>query len=110
MANMRWKKVSYIVSSLLLATVIAMPVQAQSWNPKDKKQMRQLALESCLKTRDEKVCNCFADNLVSNLNEKEWRIFIAEQSKSSAPPSGITESDLDNYGRKLATAGNACGM
>jgi len=96
--------------SVLLMTVIMLPVQAQSWDPKDKRQMRQLAFDNCVKSRSEQVCNCFAENLVSNFNEKEWRIFIAEQSKSSAPPSGISEGDLDNYGRKIAAAGNACGM
>ncbi|MGL4667006.1 MAG: hypothetical protein ACRCWR_03655 [Saezia sp.] len=110
MTKMGLKKSYFAMGGLVLIAAFGLTVQAQSFNPKDKGQMRQLTLDSCLKTRSEQVCNCFADKLADTFNEKDWRIFIAEQSKSSSAPSGVSEADLDSYGKKIAAAGNACGM
>ena len=108
MAKARLRKILCIVGSMFMAFAMLSSVQAQ--NPRDRSEMWQLATDSCLKARNAQTCNCFAGELADRLNEKDWRIFIAEQSKSSAPPSGISEADLDGYGRKIAAAGNACGM
>lgn len=107
---MRTYLISRIAGAVALLCSLGLYAHAQTPNPGDKGQMRQLAQEYCSKTANEQVCGCFADNLVKNLNEKEWRIFIADTSNSSAPPSGVGQSDIDNYGKKLAAAGNACGL
>lgn len=102
------KKRYMLVATLLLWGAVG--AGAQTLNPKDKKQMYQLAYDACVKTNDASVCNCFADQLSKNFEEKDWKIFIADMQKSSALPQGVSESDLDAYGAKLSTAGNACGL
>lgn len=98
------------LSAVMALTLFGVQANAQAPDPANKTQMRQLAVSYCSKTANATVCNCFADTLVKNFNEKDWRIFIADTSGNSAPPSGITQSDIDNYGQKLASAGNACGL
>lgn len=106
---MRLQQLSSVFAIVALSVTLV-AAQAQTYNPKDRKQMRQLAFESCSKTASEQICNCFADQLIDNFSDKEWTIFIADTEKRPEPPPGVGEADLIAYGNKLAAAGNACGM
>lgn len=106
---MRVQQLFGAIAAIIL-TMAMVTVQAQTYNPKDRNQMRQLAFQQCSKTSNEQICNCFAAQLVENFSDKEWAIFIADTQGSSEPPAGVGESDLIVYGNKLAAAGNACGM
>ena len=105
----KWLSIAMAALVLLMAFSVSM-ASAQELNSKDKRQMRQLAYDSCVKNKSEQVCACFADRLQSDLNEQDWQIFIADYKKSASLPSGISGTDIDAYGRKLAAAGNACGL
>ena len=107
---MHIKRPLLAVGFMFAAMLTVFQAHAQAPDPSDKNQMRQMAYAYCSKSANATVCNCFADTLVRSFNENDWKIFIADASGSSAPPSGIGQAELDGYGRKLAAAGNTCGM
>lgn len=94
----------------LVLMISAVGAQAQQFDPSNKAQMRQLAFDYCSKAGNVTVCNCFADTLAKKFNAKDWALFIADTQKSSVPPAGVGESDIDTYGQKLADVGNVCGL
>lgn len=105
---MKLRQFTFIALSLV-AGIFSIQSGAYAQDPGNKKQMQQLAYDYCAKTGKADVCNCFAENLVNNFGEKEWKLFIADATNGQYA-SDVSQGDMDAYGNKLAAAGRACGV
>lgn len=105
---MKLKRFSLIAMSLVMGGLCVQPT-AWAQDPKNKKQMQQLAYDYCTKTSKPDVCNCFSESLVKGFNEKEWSLFIADATNNDYS-NDVSQSDVDSYGNKIAAAGRTCGV